>query len=82
MFPSSLAVILGGLLMGALALTAFLWAFRRGQFDDLEARAAAILDERDLRTERPWETPAQTAQRSIEHGPLVEPRAGDWGGAE
>ncbi len=82
MFPSSLAVIAGGLLMGGLALAAFVWAFRRGQFDELDARASAILDDRDLRTTRPWETPVQTAVRSADHGPLLEASAGQWGGAE
>ena len=82
MFPSSLAVVLGGLLMGAVALVAFVWAFRRGQFDELDARATVILDQDDVRTERPWETPLQTAARNAEHGPLREPAAGAWGGAE
>lgn len=82
MFPSSLAVILAGLVMGGSALAAFAWAWRRGQFDELDARATVILDEQDLRMERPWESPLQTAARRSEHGPLLPAPAGEWGGAE
>lgn len=81
MFPSSLVVIITGLVLGGLALAAYLWAWRRGQFSNLEAQSAVILDERDLRLERPWETPRQRAERITTHGRLIEPTRSEWGGA-
>jgi len=35
------------LLLGAMGLTAFLWAFRTGQFDDLDGAAVRILEDED-----------------------------------
>lgn len=79
MFPSSLTVVLTGLGLGILALGAFAWAWRRGQFDDLRAQARVILDPRDDRLERPWETPAQRAERERQYGELLPPEPGEWG---
>ena len=35
------------LLLGAMGLTAFLWALRTGQFDDLDGAAVRILEDED-----------------------------------
>lgn len=80
MFPSSLAVIGAGLVLGVVALLAFWWAWRSGAFHQLDAQSRVILDERDLRLERPWESPEQRAERVLAHGPAVPPRRGEWGG--
>lgn len=82
MFPSSLAVILAGLVIGGLALLAFAWGWRRGQFDHLDRQARVIFDSRDYLLDRPWETQEQRAERQAQHGPLIAPRPGEWGGAE
>jgi len=81
MFPSSLAVVLTGLLLGGVALAAFFWAWRRGFFRDLEAQSRVILDDRDYRLVRPWETPQQRAERELRHGAAEPPAPGEWGGA-
>jgi cbb3-type cytochrome oxidase maturation protein len=81
MFPSSLAVVLTGLGLGLLALAAFAWGWWRGQFHDLQTQARVIFEPRDDRLERPWETPAQRAERTREFGPLISPSAGEWGGS-
>jgi cbb3-type cytochrome oxidase maturation protein len=81
MFPSSLAVILTGLLLGALALSVFVWAWRKGQFRDLDRQMASVLDERDLQAERPWESVAQRLERRRRHGEPLAPHPGEWGGA-
>lgn len=80
MFPSSLAVVLTGLGLGLLALAVFAWAWRAGHFRALRAQARVILDPRDYRVERPWETPAQRAERVREFGAPVPPSPGEWGG--
>lgn len=36
-----------GLMLLGIALTAFVWAVRHGQFDDLDAQGAPILFDRD-----------------------------------
>jgi cbb3-type cytochrome oxidase maturation protein len=82
MFPSSLAVILTGILLGGLSLAAFGWAWLRGQFSNLDAQSTVILDTRDYLLERPWETGVQRAEREAAYGPLVKPATGEWGGAE
>lgn len=81
MFPSSLVVVVTGLFMGGIALAAFAWAWWRGQFDGLDQRAAVILDERDLRMDRPWESDLQKMERRVQYGPPIEAPAGEWGGA-
>ena len=82
MLPSSLAVVLTGLGMGLLALAAFAWGWRRGQYRNLRDQARVIFEPRDERLERSWETPAQRAQREREFGPLIPPAPGEWGGGE
>jgi len=81
MLPSSLAVILTGLILGLAALAVFFWALRRGHFDDLDQQSRVILDARDLRLERPWETAAQREERRRLYGEPEKPDAGEWGGA-
>jgi cbb3-type cytochrome oxidase maturation protein len=80
-FPSSLAVIAAGLILGLVALAAFAWAWRTGAFRQLDRQAHVILDERDLRLERPWESPRQQAERVAACGELLPPRPSEWGGA-
>lgn len=80
MFPSSLAVVGVGVLLGIIALGAFAWAWRRGHFDRLDRQAHIIFDERDMRLERPWESERQRARREARYGPLIEPSPGEWGG--
>lgn len=79
MFPSSLAVVLTGLVLGFLALAAFAWGWRRGHYRDLKSQARVIFEPRDVRLERPWETPAQRAERAREFGTPIRPAPGEWG---
>lgn len=79
MFPSSLAVILTGLALAAIALGAFAWGWRSGAFSHLDAQARIILDERDLRLERPWETADQRAVRLAAYGSHIQAEPGEWG---
>lgn len=82
MFPSSLAVILTGLAVALIALGGFVWGWRAGAFRHLDAQSRIILDERDLRLARPWESSAQSAARQATHGPPIEPMPGEWGDAQ
>ena len=81
MIPSSLVVILATFAIGALALTAFVWAWRRRMFHDLDAQSRVIFEPDDLRLARRWETPAQRIEREITYGAPLPPRRGEWGGA-
>jgi cbb3-type cytochrome oxidase maturation protein len=74
-------VVVALIVLGALALAAFAWAWWRGQFTRLDRQAFAVLEPRDLRLERPWETPAQRRERSERFGLGEAPRPGEWGGA-
>lgn len=82
MIPYSVVVALTGLILGLMAIGAFVWAWRRGAFDNIDEQARVILEPRDYRLLRPWETPAQQAERRQQYGELVEPAPGEWGGAE
>jgi nitrogen fixation-related uncharacterized protein len=79
--PSSLVVILATLAIGVLALTAFVWAWWRGLFRDLDAQSRVIFEPNDLRLHRHWETAAQRAAREHAYGEPLPPRRGEWGGA-
>jgi cbb3-type cytochrome oxidase maturation protein len=79
--PSSLVVVLATFAIGVLALTAFVWAWRRGLFHDLDAQAHVIFEPDDLRLSRRWETPAQRFERETTYGAPLAPRRGEWGGA-
>ncbi len=81
MIPYSITVALTGLILGLIAIAAFIWAWRRGAFDHLDAQARVILDPRDYRLVRPWETPAQQEERRRLYGDPIEPEPGEWGGA-
>lgn len=63
MLAGSLVVTLLILGVGLPALMVLLWAIRNGQFDDPDLAAWQILDDEDLRARRPWEGPAQIAER-------------------
>jgi hypothetical protein len=78
---SSLAVILATLALGVVALAAFIAAWWRGHFRDLDAQARVIFDTRELRFARPWETPAQRIERETTYGAPLPARRGEWGGA-
>jgi nitrogen fixation-related uncharacterized protein len=79
--PSSLAVVVIGLVLCGGALVGFSWAWSRGHFGELEAQGRVILTDRDLRLERPWEPPEQQAEREARYGSLLPPYPGEWGGA-
>jgi cbb3-type cytochrome oxidase maturation protein len=81
MVPSSIVAILTGLVLGAIALATFAWAWRLGAFDDLEEQAHVIFEPRDWRLQRPWESPAQQEERRRLYGEPIEPEPGEWGGA-
>lgn len=82
MLSPSLTVVLLVAGMGFVSVFAFAWALYRGGLDDPEAQARSILDERDLRLRRVWETEAQAKERMARHGGPIEPRPGEWGGAK
>lgn len=63
MFVSTLVLGLLGLLMAGLAVGAFVWAARRGQFRDLERQALLPLDGAEVRLVRPWETAEEARLR-------------------
>lgn len=56
------------LVLGALALAAFLWSLRSGQFDDLDGAAARILDD------EPGSSPAGVEKLSSLHPPSPRDR--------
>ncbi len=80
MLSPSLTVVLLVAGMGFASVVAFGWALLRGSLDDPEAQARSILDQRDLRLGRPWETELQAQERTARYGSAVEPRPGEWGG--
>jgi hypothetical protein len=79
--PSSLTVILATLALGVIALVAFVVAWWRGHFRDIDAQARAIFDARDLRYVRPWETSAQRRDREATYGTPLPVERGEWGGS-
>lgn len=82
MFTTSMAVLVLGVGLGGIALIFLLWAFKSGQFDDLESWAMLVFEPDELRYVRPWETPEQSAERRRMHGEPIQPKKGEWGGAE
>lgn len=81
MIPSSLPVIVATAALTLLAAAVLGWALWRGFFRDLEAQSRVIFDPRDLRLERPWETPVQRLEREVTYGEPLSPSGGEWGGA-
>ena len=81
MIPSSLPVIVATAALTLLAAAVLAWGWWRGFFRDLDAQARVIFEPRDLRVERPWETPVQRLERELRHGAPVPPDRGEWGGA-
>ncbi len=69
-------------MLGVGALVAFAWAWRRGQFADLDRQAQVLFDDRDLRLDRPWESVRQRSDRRVAVGELLAPALGEWGGAD
>jgi len=78
--PSSPTVILATLVLGVVALAAFVVAWWRGHFRDLDAQASVIFDSRDLRFVRPWETSTQRLEREATYGAPLPSERGEWGG--
>jgi nitrogen fixation-related uncharacterized protein len=81
MLPSSIIIIAATALLTAGAALLLFWAWSRGYFRDFDAQSRVIFDARDYRVARPWESDTDRAERRHRHGPPVEPRAGEWGGA-
>jgi len=82
MIPYSIIVAITGLLLGLAAIAAFVWAWSRGAFENIDDQARVIFEPRDLRLLRPWETQAQQEERRKLYGELIEPAPGEWGGGE
>jgi cbb3-type cytochrome oxidase maturation protein len=82
MLSLSLTVILVVLVLVGLGLGIFFWAWRNGQFHNLDQQARVIFEERDYRLLRPWESSDQRAEREAQYGQLIDPGHGEWGGAE
>jgi hypothetical protein len=82
MLPSSLTVTLAITILGLLTVAAFVWAWRRGEFDRIQQQALLPMDDDDFNVTRPWESPAQCAERVEEFGPTrASETPGVWGGA-
>lgn len=82
MLPSSLTVTLAITILGLLTVAAFLWAWRKGQFNRISDQALLAMDDDDFNVARPWETFAQRTERVRAHGPSQPPAVpGIWGGA-
>jgi nitrogen fixation-related uncharacterized protein len=81
MLPSSVIVIVATALLTLGAALLLFWAWHAGFFRDFDAQSRVILNERDFRLERPWESTQVRTEREREHGELVPPVPGEWGGA-
>ncbi len=81
MLPSSVIVIVATALFTIGAALVLFWAWRAGFLRDFEAQSLVILDERDVRLERPWESETAKWDREQHYGELLPPVAGEWGGA-
>ena len=79
MLDGSTEVLVLVVLMGFATIALFAWAWWNGKLDDPEAQATSILDARDLRLERPWESSDERAKRAERFGALVTPDPGEWG---
>lgn len=81
MVPSSLPVIVFTALFSLVPALVLFWAWRRGLFRDLGGQSRVIFEQRDLRLERPWESPVDRLTREVAHGPAEAAEPGEWGGA-
>ncbi len=81
MLPSSVVVIVATALLTLGAALLLFWAWRAGYFSNFDAQSRVIFDGLDVRLERPWESEASRREREVEYGELIEPAAGEWGGA-
>ncbi len=79
MLDGSTHVLVLLVLIGFASVAVFGWAWWTGKLDDPEAQAASVLDLRDLRLERPWESAEERSARAERFGPLVPPEPGEWG---
>ncbi len=83
MLPSSLTVTLATTILGLLTVAVFVWAWRKGQFDRIQQQALLPMDDDDFNVIRPWESPAQRAERIENYGPThVAVTPGVWGGTQ
>lgn len=67
--------------VGTFALLIFFISFFKGLFENPQAQALLIFDERDLKLRRPWESAIQLGERQKTFGTLIEPSSDEWGGA-
>lgn len=81
MLPASLPVIVLTAVFSLLPALVLFWAWRRGWLRDLDAQSRVIFEPRDLRVERPWESPVERLTREVAHGPTTPAEPGEWGGA-
>ena len=79
MLDGSTHVLVLVVLMGFATIAVFAWAWLSGKLVDPEAQAASVLDARDLRLDRPWESAEERASREDRFGPLVAAEPGEWG---
>ena len=81
MIPASLPVIVLSAVFCLVPALVMFWAWRRGYFRDLDAQSRVIFEPRDLRVERPWESPVERLTREVAHGAPAPAEPGEWGGA-
>lgn len=81
MLDGSIQVVTLVAITGFATVAVFVWAWWTGKLDDLDAQASCILDARDLRLERPWESEEERELRAKRFGALLPPRPGEWGDA-
>ena len=79
MLPTSIAVVLATVALTLAPALVLAWAWRRGYLRHLEAQSRIIFEPRDMRVERPWESPAERLTREVAYGELVPPVPGEWG---
>ena len=70
MLSPSLALVLLVVGTGLVAVAVLVYAFLRGWIDEdaIDQQKISIFDPEDLQAERPWETPAQRAERVRRYG--------------
>ena len=81
MLPTSLVIVLATLGLTLAPALLLVWSWRRGLLRDLDAQSRVIFEPRDLRVERPWESPVERLTREVAHGAPAPAEPGEWGGA-